>query len=78
MNKTPSVTIEIKCGKCGRFMAKFEGIRPTEHAPNLLYIQPCEECAVDRKFLSEVSKPVEEREGYGDKTKATTIDNYKA
>ena len=64
MNKTPSATMVINCGKCGRFMMQIDDISPTEHFPALIHIAPCAGCAVDRKFLEEIAKPVEEREGY--------------
>ncbi len=62
MNKTNSTDIVINCAKCGRFMVKINDISPT-HFPHLVHLMPCEGCAVDREFLEEIAKPVEERAG---------------
>ncbi len=59
-----TATVVILCGKCGHHMATLRDISPKLDFPVRVHVAPCEGCDVERHFLEQISKPVEEREGY--------------
>lgn len=63
MIRKPTADVIVFCSKCQFQMAVLRGITPS-HIPTRMYLEPCPSCEQDRNFLEEISKPVEDREGY--------------